>query len=302
MASLRAEIGPLSSLFAFEAAGRLGSFTRAADELGVTQAAVSKQIVALEDWTGQRLFHRKPRHVELTEAGQALFSATTVGLGTIARSMRDLQEVDERPLTLALTIPLSQLWLMPRLKEFTAAYPDIALKVDAKDPRDTAVTADFTILFHPNGNALPQGCRHLFGGEVRAMASRAFLARHRLQTPSDVLRAPLIQYDAPDRSWLTWRDWAVEAGIDSGRLHPALSVSRYEDALIAARTHQGAVLVWFINGQPLISGEELEPLPGPILTAPGAFYLQAGPLRPGAEAVLDWLIRLSGGATRPMVR
>lgn len=134
------------------------------------------------------------------------------------------------------------------------------------------------------------------------MASAAFLAQHPLETPDDVMRAPLIHYDAPDRSWLTWRDWAVEAGIDPGSLRHVLSVSRYEDALVAARKGQGAVLVWCINGHPLVPDGELVPLPGPILAAPGAFYLHQGQSPSGANAVVDWLVRFSGGATEPVIR
>lgn len=294
MSSIRSDIGYLAWLFAFEAAGRLGSFTRAAAELGVTQAAVSKQIVALEDRLGQRLFHRRPRHVELTPAGQELFATTTFALGAIARTMRDLRRVEDPPLTIALSIPLSQFWLMPRLAEFTAAQPQIPVRIIAQDDPATVRGADVHLRYDMFDAAPPAGARRLFGATVMAMASPQFLERHRLATPADVIAAPLIHYDAPDRSWITWRDWAAHCGLAPGPLRPALSVSRYQDALIAAQQHQGIVLVWCIDGRPLVAEGHLLATPGRPLPAPGAFYLHGGDRqRPGLQLLTDWLVSLS---------
>lgn len=288
MASLRSEIGQLTSLFAFEAAGRLGNFTRAAEELGVTQAAVSKQIVALEARLGQKLFDRKARCVALTAAGQDLYATTAFALGAVARTMRDLQRPADRPLTIALSVPLSQFWLMPRLPEFTARHPNLPIRIIAQDAPQTAKDADFIITFighdEPTDGAAP-----LFGAQIIAMAAPDVLRAQNLATMADVARAPLIHYDAPDRSWLTWRDWAVAAKQAVAGIRPALSVSRYQDALTAAGQGQGVVLVWCIDGRPLIAKGDLVAVPGPILPAPGAFYLRQGDDRTGMAEVAAWL-------------
>lgn len=299
MASLRSDIGYLAWLFAFEAAGRHSSFTRAADELGVTQAAVSKQILALEAHLGQKLFRRKARRVELTAAGQQLLDTTSFALGAIARTMRDLQESQDGPLTIALSIALSQYWLMPRLSDFTARHPGIPIRIIAQDEPEKALDADLLVVFARSDNPLVSGARCLFGATVVAMASRDFLQAHPLHSISDVIRATLIHHDATDSSWLTWRDWAQHAGADVHSLRPTLSVSRYEDAVIAAQQHQGVALVWRINGQTLPTEGDLLPVPGPAMAAPGAIYLVVrDPSRPGIEELIAWLADQAGnGAT-----
>lgn len=295
MPSLRSDIGYLAWLFAFEAAGRHLGFTRAAEELGVTQAAVSKQIVALEAHLGRKLFHRRARGVELTVAGRELLDTTSYALGAIARTMRDLRDARDGPLTVALSIPLSQYWLMPRLSDFTARHSGIAIRIIAQDEPEKAPDADLQVVFAQADNALVTGAQRLFGASVVAMASQEFLEAHPLHTVSDVLRAPLIRHDAPDSSWLSWRDWAHHAGADTQSLRPTLSVSRYEDAVIAAQRHQGVALVWCIEGQPLPSEGGLRPVPGPAMAAPGAIYLVVRDrTRPGVEDLIAWLAEQAG--------
>lgn len=295
MATLRSDIGHLAWLFAFEAAGRLSSFTRAAQELGVTQAAVSKQIVALEGHLGRKLFHRRARGVELTPAGRELLATTSPALGAIARTMREVQQKPDGRLSVALSIPLSQYWLMPRLPDFTARHPDIAIRVIARDEPEQAPDTDVLVVFARPDSPLVAGAQRLFGASVVAMASREFLQAHPLHTVSDVLRAPLVQHDAPDVSWLSWRDWAQSVGEPAHAPRPALSVSRYEDAVIAAQRHQGVALVWCIEGHPLPSEGGLLPVPGPALVAPGAIYLVVRDRsRPGIDDLVEWLVEQAG--------
>lgn len=289
MSSIRSEIGNLSTLFAFEAAGRLGSFTRAALELGVTQAAISKQIGLLEDRMEQPLFLRMPREVVLTAAGRELLETTSISLNAIAKTMRDLRSVKHIPLTIALSIPMSQFWLMPRLPDFTQAHPDIPLRILSQDDLNGAQDADIIIQFY-GGPTPPLGAMHMFDGEVAAMASPTFLTKHAIITPGDVLNAPLIHYDTPDRNWISWREWASASNLPVTRAIPALSLNRYQDALIAAARNQGAVLAWYLRGKPLIPDGALVPAPGPRIPAPGAFYLTVlRPDRAGAQTVANWL-------------
>lgn len=289
MGSLRSEIGPLAPLFALEAAGRLSSFTRAAQELGVTQAAVSKQIVALEERLGQTLFCRRSRHVELTEAGRILFATTSLALGSIARTIREVRRDAYAPISVALSVRLSQLWLMPRLEDFTACHPDIPIRIIAQDTPEAVADADFTIQFKGSDDFVPPEWTPLFSAEIRAMASVDFMERFPLASASEVLRAPIIQYDAPDQSWLTWRDWAAAAGLQAGDLRPALSVNRYEDAVSAALRGQGTLLAWCSQGRPLIAEGTLVSVPGPVLKAPGSFYLRRQGTQAGTAEVLNWI-------------
>jgi DNA-binding transcriptional LysR family regulator len=288
MPSIRADVGPLATLFAFEAAGRLGSFTRAADELGVTQAAVSKQVAALEQRLGRKLFVRRARHIELTPAGGELFETTSAALASVARAMREIQALDHAPLTIALSIAMSQFWLMPILPEFTDRHPDIRLRILSQDDLSNLSGADIVISFQTDPG--PDDIR-LFGGEIVAMASPGFLRAHRIATAADLLTTPRIQYDTPNRSWISWAEWASHARLDPPRPSShALSVSRYQDALLAAIRDQGAVLAWSFDGEIPFPNGELVLVPGPRIPAPGAFFLSvADPSRPGVREVVGWL-------------
>lgn len=290
MSRFRNRIGPLATVFAFEAASRHGSFTAAAEELGVTQAAVSKQIAALEERLGVTLFIRRHRHVELTSAGVRLATSAHAALSSVARTMQEIQKKEPRPLTVTLSASLSRFWLMERMPDFRRSHPDIVLRVVAQDDPDPR-NIDGTDLLIRYETMLPPGTEaiRLFGAKIVAMASPGFLQRHPIHGPEDIVSVPLIHYDTPDRGWISWEDWRRSA-LPAGTLPPpALSVSRYHDAFAAAQQGQGVVLVWQVeDGQDRPVGG-LAAIPSPAIPAPGAFYLI--PLTPDREetrAAVAW--------------
>jgi len=295
MHSLRHETGSLSALFAFEAAGRLGSFTRAARELGVTQAAVSKQIAALEADLGLALFRRLHREVGLTDAGGDLFRIVTDALGSIGATMRSMRAAAyRRVVTVAATMTMSHFWLLPHLPSFRSLHAQVGIRILSQDePLDLrGGAADIAIRFGDgswrDGRVVP-----LFKGVIYAMASPAFLAgRGEVRSIDDVLGCPLIVYDTPDATWSSWGDWMRAAG-QKGRLPaPELSFTRYMDALQAAATDQGIVLVWGGLTGGIEERGALVRLPGPVLEPPGDFYLvvSSGAERePGCMLVSAWL-------------
>lgn len=293
MASLRTQIGPLASVFAFEAAARLGSFTAAARELGVTQAAVSKQISLLEERLGASLFTRRHRHVELTPAGQRLYTSTSEALLSIANTMRDVGKSEHRPLVVTLSASLSRFWLMPRMADFRRQHPEIALRIVAQDELDDIKPngADLLIRYGPGSWEDPTAIR-LFSARVVAMASPDYLARHPIRNVDDVTTAALIAYDTPGREWVSWSDWARIALPGRSLPLPELSVSRYHDAILAAQQSQGIVLVWNVSDEPNLGAEDLVPIPGPEIRTSGIFYLV--PLtsaRQETKSVIDWFQR-----------
>jgi LysR family glycine cleavage system transcriptional activator len=276
MRTLRAQIGPLATVFAFEAAARLASFTAAADELGVTQAAVSKQISLLEERLGTRLFTRGHRNVELTAAGQRLSAAAHAALVSIADTMHDIERQERKPLTVMVSTSLSRFWLMPKMADFRNKNPDVTLRVIAYDELSDAKAkgADLMIRYGPPLWDEPSAIR-LFGAHVLAMASPDFLKRHPVTTVGDVPATPLIHYDTPGPHWIRWEDWGRVALGDKSLPPPSLSVSRYHDAIVAAQQGQGVVLVWKILDGGEAHAEGLVPVAGPEIEAPGAFYLVA---------------------------
>lgn len=290
MLSLRSQIGPLATIFAFEAAGRLGNFTAAAEELGVTQAAVSKQIAALEERLSVQLFVRRHRHVELTRAGQQLSEICHDALSAIARTMDDVRKAEPKPLTVALSASLSRFWMMPRMPDFRRRHPDIALRIIAQDEPDGvgAASADLLVRYASRSWDDPAAIR-LFGAKVVAMASPGFLRSRRLEDAADTASAPLIHYDTPGRGWISWNDWGRIA-LPGHRLPPpTLFVSSYHEAVLAAQQGQGIVLVWKVEDGTNSYDEGLIPVPGPAIEAPGSFYLVTlTPERRETRAAAEW--------------
>lgn len=124
---------PLTAVRAFEAAGRHENFTAAAEELGMTQAAVSHQIRALEDRIGQRLFHRIRRRVELNEMGRRLLPQVTGALDQLELAFGEVKQADENLLTVSASSTFSHLWLAGRLGLFQMQHPGLALRLLASD-------------------------------------------------------------------------------------------------------------------------------------------------------------------------
>lgn len=284
---MRRDIGSLAALFAFEASGRLGNFTRAAAELGVTQAAISKQIQALEKDLGVALFFRGHRNVKLTGRGAALFEVVHEALHDIASAMAALRTQDsEGPVVIATTLAISHFWLLPRLPKFKQKHQNVPVRIISQDePVDLrSGVADMAVRFGsgdwPDGNA-----KRLFSAEVYPLASPDFIAAHpAMESPADLRTLPLIAYDEVDPTWVGWRAWFANAGID-GRISSAmLQCTRYADAIQAAVMSQGIVLGWSgLNGG-LEEHGALIRVSAHSVQVPGSFYLVT---RPRSEEIAD---------------
>lgn len=251
MASLRRSISSLGALSTFEAAARLGGFTLAAAELGVTQAAVSRQIKLLETELNTPLFLRAHRKVELTPAGQALAATVTAAFGHIAEVLETLRKpLVPDTVTIGATLAFSHFWLLPRLSEFRTLHPEIKLKLVADD-MTTDMRRDHLDMAIRYGK-LPYDdatCIATTTGQVFPVCSPRLLERLGLPADTaDLARMPLIASDWVNPSWLTWRAWAREAGLgpDLGRAADMsrLRFSHYTDTIQAAENGEGVALGW----------------------------------------------------------
>ncbi|MFT4152006.1 MAG: LysR substrate-binding domain-containing protein [Paracoccaceae bacterium] len=251
MTSLRRSVPSMNALATFEAAARLSSFTQAAAELGVTQAAVSRQIKLLEEDLNTPLFVRAHRKVALTTAGAALASTVSAAFGNMA----DMIETIRRPetadtVTVGATLAFCHFWILPRLAGFRAAHPSIKLKLIAEDSvtdlrRDRL---DVAIRFgrppFADGRTIVSAPDTVF-----AVGSPALLnARGMLAETADLLRLPVIASDTVDPSWLTWRTWAQAVGLGPalGRASDlsGLRFNHYTDTIQAASNGEGIALGW----------------------------------------------------------
>lgn len=251
MPSLRRSVPSMSALATFEAAARLGSFTLAAAELGVTQAAVSRQIKLLEDDLNTALFLRAHRKVALTHAGAAL--AGTVG--TAFASMAEMIETIRRPqqlnaVTLGATLAFSHFWILPRLSEFRAAHPEITLKLLSDDgPTDLRRDRLDAVVRFGRPPFADGRCIASRPDTVFPVCSPRLIERLGIDPDNaDLASLPLIASDIVSPSWLTWGTWAQTLGLGSaiGRTsdRSSLRFNHYTDTIEAALNGEGVALGW----------------------------------------------------------
>ncbi|MDP3197725.1 LysR substrate-binding domain-containing protein [Tabrizicola sp.] len=251
MPSLRRSVPSMSALATFEAAARLGSFTLAAAELGVTQAAVSRQIKLLEDDLNLALFVRAHRRVSLTQAGTALSGS----VGTAFSSMAEMIDTIRRPqqqntVTLGATLAFSHFWILPRLSEFRAAHPEITLKLLSDDgPTDLRRDRLDAVVRFGRPPFLDGHCIASRPDTVFPVCSSQLIARLHIDPErADLAALPLIASDIVAPSWLTWGTWAQAVGLGSsiGRAsdRSSLRFNHYTDTIEAALNGEGVALGW----------------------------------------------------------
>lgn len=200
---------PLPAIRCFEAAARHGNFTRAAEELGMTQAAVSYQIKLLEDRMGP-LFIRQARSVVLTETGKNLAPMVTEAFTLLRAAFEDADRDSSRVLTISASVTFTSHWLVPRLGAFRQAWPDTTVRIEATHHLVDLVggEADLAIRIG-RGNWPGLTCHRLFPVHFTPVLSPALLAQvGPAPQPADLLRLPLIE---PDDPW--WQDWFSSAGV-----------------------------------------------------------------------------------------
>lgn len=215
---MRRRLPPLNALRAFEAAARHASFALAADELGVTPAAVSQQVKALEGQLQVQLFRRQARGLMLTNAGRAYMPGLTEGLDRLASATAHLQEGQATgTITLTTLASFAAGWLVPRLGRFRAQYPGIDLRLDSSRRLvDFALEdVDLAIRF---GAGPFKGLQavHLLDEELFPVASPALLhGGPPLNRFEDLAHHQLLHdMDAhPGQPWMSWPRWFEREGL-----------------------------------------------------------------------------------------
>ncbi len=249
---------PLNALKAFEAAARLSSFSRAADELNVTHAAISRHVRALEAEFRTPLFERTGRGVELTEAGQTLALELTKGFDLIASAASRFARPSRRKRRLRVTSDPSfaALWLVPRLGTFTARHPGIELIVDAS-PRLVDFTKEDVDIGIRWGGGTWTGVasKKLADAELTLVCSPKFLRDNPMSSPSDIDGELLIHETAKE----CWNAWLSAAGI-ANLVTPAGPTLNGDLAIAAAEAGQGLTLADQIQaGDALAAGRLVRP-------------------------------------------
>ncbi|MTH64638.1 LysR substrate-binding domain-containing protein [Paracoccus shanxieyensis] len=251
-------IPPLAALRAFDAVARHLSFTRAADELGMTQAAVSYQIRLLEERLGTPLFLRKPREVTLTERG-ALLARPTIDAFDMLREAYSAPSADAVSTLSISTVPtFAGAWLSHRLGKFQLDHPNLAVRLETSDDVVDFAREDITVAIRSGKGDWPGLESHfLMPIEYTPMLSPELAARHRLDTPADLLKLPLL-----DRNDPYWAVWMHEAQVDFPESYgrPGLIMSTdLHEARAALAGYGVAMLMPRFFGLELANGSLVQP-------------------------------------------
>jgi DNA-binding transcriptional LysR family regulator len=255
MHSKRYNLPHLAFFQGFEAAARTLSFTKAAEELFITQSAVSRQIKALEDNLGLKLFERRHRSLMLTENGQALYRISTDVLDRLQGATDQLRtETHARQLSITTSTGFASLWLIPRLQRFTRLHPDIDVRISATtDALNLERSLIDLAIRYCRPEAVPEGAVRLFGEEMILVCSRALLRdkTRPLKRPQDLAHHTLLHFDyaGAETMYIDWGTWLTALGIGELKPAAALHFSQYEQMIQAAMSGQGVAL----GRQPLVS-------------------------------------------------
>jgi LysR family glycine cleavage system transcriptional activator len=294
---------PLSALRAFEAAARLQSFSKAADELGVTPAAISHQIAALEADLGVSLFRRLNRAVEPTASARVLLPGLSEAFSGIQASVRRLRaHTDTGTLTITASPSFAGKWLVQRLHRFQQMSPEIDVRISATDDVVDLTRGDFDLAIRYGTGRYPGlNVELLLQNEVFPACSPELLRRGPpLDSPDDLRHHALIHDQAGERDPLvpTWSMWLKAAGVRDVPASPGVTFSTNQLALEAAIAGHGVALAYSaIAGADLAAGRlvRLFSLALPDLFA---YYVvtAAGALeRPKVRAFRDWLRKEADG-------
>ncbi|HZZ35140.1 MAG TPA: LysR substrate-binding domain-containing protein [Caulobacteraceae bacterium] len=241
---------PLSAVRVFEAAARLGSFTRAAEELGITQAAVSWQVKALEQRLGQALFRRLPREVALTASGERLARASSEAISVLRAAVSDLTDIGEGVLAITTLQSFATHWLAPRLGGFQLAHPKIAVRLETEGRLVDLTRENVDLAIRGGGGVWPGLESHfLMASDVTPLCAPVLAAElGGLTRPEDLLHAPRVGLDED------WASWFAAAGVAAPQApaRPRLIADVQSIEVASALAGQGVAL-----GSPIFFAAEI---------------------------------------------
>jgi LysR family glycine cleavage system transcriptional activator len=271
------------------------SFSKAAEELHVTPAALSHQIRGLEDLLGLKLFIRRARSIELTEAARLIHPGIRTGFESLRVAIDQLdQGRKDRVLVVSSTPGLTAKWLVPRLYRFLTKHPDIDTRITASVGYANFITDGVDIGIRLTSGAHPDLYVEKLSDEwlLPLCSPRLLEADPPLRSPADLPRFNLIQIDLPGVV-PTWKDWMQMAGIEGIDTRRGLRLNVADHALDAASEGAGVVLGYKVVASHDIGLGRLVAPFGPEIPVPGRSYFFVCPKgdekRPAIKAFRDWV-------------
>lgn len=289
---MRRKIPSTAALVAFELAARHESFTRAAEELALTQSAVCRQIAALEDFLGVRLFSRTRRGVRLTEAGLAYSRQIAARLDAVERDTLSVMAHHGQGATIELAVvpTFATRWLMPRLGSLRAAHPEVTVNLTTRTRPFLFVETEFdAALYYGDAGWPGTEAHYLMHEDAVPVCSPELLGGRAALSAEDIAGMPLLQQTTRPYAW---RQWFESLGL---RVAHDMTGTRLElFSMLAQAAMQGmgvALIPPFLIREELASGRLVVPLPH-ICPSDKAYYLII-PERKAETAALtafrDWL-------------
>jgi len=302
----RQELPPLDLLRSFEAAARHLSFTKAGEELFLTQSAVSRQIQQVEAQLGVALFERRHRALALTEAGLVMQRAVVDCLERLRDATTRVRATAAvRQVAMTCTPGFASLWLIPRLARFTAQHPAVDVRISATlelvDLQRQQV--DLAVRFVPTrlGDGVP-----LFEEWVLPVCSPRLASdkRNPLRKPADLASHTLLSVDLPQGSVaLDWEPWIRVMGLGEVRMKNTVRFTQYADAIAAAVAGQGVVIGRIPLLAELLRDKRLVAPFGAGAASQRGYYIvmgESGRRNPDAQAFARWL-RAEAEAARQLL-
>ncbi|RRN69592.1 LysR substrate-binding domain-containing protein [Agrobacterium deltaense] len=286
---------PLNGLRAFEASARHLSFTRAAIELCVTQAAVSQQVKGLEKRLGVSLFQRLPRGLKITAEGEALLPTVTSSFDQMATTLDRIEAGQVRELLfLGVVGTFAVGWLLPRLKAFQKQHPFIDVRVSTNNNRvDMAAEGlDFAIRFG-QGSWHGTDAFRLFEAPLSPLCTPKLAET--LKTPADLMESTLLRSYRADE----WSNWFAAAGVTpAAQVNAGIVFDTSLGMMEAALQGLGVALAPpSMFSRHLASGAIIQPFP--VTISLGSYWLtrlQSKPPTPAMQAFSDWMFESIGAA------
>lgn len=302
---------PLDALRGFVAVARRMSITLAAQDLCLTQSAVSRQVQSLEEHFGTPLFLRKHRAIELTDTGERLFKLASPWLERLA-DFSDAVRLEGRmqPVTITASIGVTSLWILPMLGAFQSSHPQVDVRVATNnrlvDLQREGI--DLAIRYCREADA-PKDAIRLFGEAVVPVANKAVAARA-FKSRSALVQQVLLELDERARPWLRWSDWLDDQGFAAkpkGYLH----FNQYDQVIQAAIEGHGVALGRVALVLPMLKDGRLVAQQGAQVSDYAYWLTQASEMpREEVARLRDWIVReaervadaLPGSMTGPAAR
>lgn len=285
-------------LRSFESAARHDSFTQAAEELHLTQSAVSRQVKELEEMIGTTLFRRVGRRVVLTEAGRRFAADLAIDLENLKQSVVRAIAAGERNLSFRVGIlpTFASRWLIPRLPTFLSSHPNIEIRLETRTVPFDLTRERFDVAIHFGKADWPDArMTKLFDEEMLPVASPKFRDAYILNEPARLLEAPLLHLITRESAWI---DWFAMNGISDKRLLSGRHFDQFSMIISAAVSSIGAALLPKYLIEPELEGEVLVPLSDTALKTNNSYFVvsPAGDVNPQVNAFTRWL---TSAARRP---